>query len=87
MGTWWQRGKGFTRDEDDFMLSSVQVVADDYLVAVSFKGGTGFGYEQRLVRFQLLSNRRGIDLLKMRRISKAYLEGNHITFPCPLVHH
>jgi len=33
------------------MFSSVQVVADDYLVAVPFKRGTGFGYEQRWVRF------------------------------------
>lgn len=40
-------------DKHDFELSSMEVVPDDNLVAVSFQGGSGFGDEKLVVRFKL----------------------------------
>ena len=52
------RGRGrcgrFSRDEDDFKFSSVEFVADDYLVTIAFEGDSGFGNEECLVGFELL---------------------------------
>lgn len=40
------------------MFPPVEVVADDYLVAVPFEGLTGFGYEKVGVSFQLKERRK-----------------------------
>lgn len=40
---WWESRKWFLGDEDHLEFASMQVVADDDLVAVSFESLTGFG--------------------------------------------
>lgn len=40
---WWESRKWLFGDEDHLEFASMQVVADDDLVAVSFESLTGFG--------------------------------------------
>ena len=50
----WKGWKRFLGDKDDLEFASMQVVADDDLVAVSFKSLTGFWEEEVLVYIILI---------------------------------
>lgn len=65
-------------------LPAVEIVTDDYLMAVPFESGAGFGDQEGLVRFQLPGEL--IQYESMRRW-KTHLERDDVPVSGPLVYH